>query len=152
MFMIRPRILALVALGFITGAPGFAAEPHSHGGAAAPVQLQLDHGKKWRTDDALRQGMSGIHLAMEQSLPPIHNKTFTPAQYEALAERIQGQIDYVVGNCKLPEEADQQLHLVLERMIDGVAQMKAETGREQGAVQIVEALGLYRDYFEPAGW
>ncbi|WP_198137065.1 hypothetical protein [Nitrobacter hamburgensis] len=118
----------------------------------APVQLQLDHGKKWQTDHALRQGMSEIHTAMEQSLPPIHKKAFTPAQYEALAERIQRQIDYVVGNCKLPEDADQQLHLVLEWIIDGVAVMKAKTNREHGAVKIVEALGKYREYFEPAGW
>jgi hypothetical protein len=152
MFLTRERTLALVVLGFVMISPSLAAEPHSHSGTSTPVQLQLDHGKKWQTDHALRQGMSEIHTAMEQSLPTIHKKAFTPVQYEALAERIQRQIDYVVGNCKLPEEADQQLHLVLEWIIDGVAEMKANTGRERGAVKIVEALGKYREYFEPAGW
>lgn len=152
MFFARQHALTLVVLGFIMSSPGLAVESHSHGGTFAPVQLQLDHGKKWQTDQALRHGMSEIHTAMEKSLTPIHEKAFTPVQYEALAERIQGQIDYVVGNCKLPEEADQQLHIVLERIIDGVAEMKAKIGREQGAVKIVEALGQYRKYFEPAGW
>ncbi len=152
MFLVTLRIFILVALGFIMGPLGLAAEPHSHSEMTAPVQLRLDHGKKWQTDQALRQGMNEIHTAMEKSLTPIHKKTFTPAQYETLAERIQGQIDYVVENCKLPEEADQQLHIVLERIIDGVTEMKAKTGREQGAVKIVEALGQYRKYFDPAGW
>lgn len=152
MLLIKWRILTLVALGLIMGSSGLAAEPHGPGRTAAPLQLQLDHGKKWQTDHALRTGMSEIHTAMERALPSIHNRTFTPAQYGVLVERIQKQIDYVVGNCKLPEEADQQLHLVLEEIIDGVSSMKTDTGREQGAVKIVEALGQYREYFEPAGW
>ena len=85
-------------------------------------------------------------------MTPIHENVFTPAQYDALAARTQAQIDYVVSNCKLPEAADQQLHIVLEQMINGVAEMKATTGRDQGAVKIVRALGQYGDYFNHAGW
>ncbi len=150
--LISLRTLTIAVLGFIMSSPGFAAESHSHSGTSAPVQLQLDHGKKWQTDHALRRGMSEIHTVMEKSLPVIHEKAFTSAQYEAVAEHIQKQIDYVVENCKLPEEADQQLHLVLEQIIDGVADMKADTGRDRGAEKIVTALGQYREYFEPAGW
>jgi hypothetical protein len=58
----------------------------------------------------------------------------------------------VVGNCKLPEVADQQLHIVLEQMIDGVAEMKDATGRDQGAAKIVRPLAQYGDYFDHAGW
>ncbi|MBI5260349.1 MAG: hypothetical protein HY852_00855 [Bradyrhizobium sp.] len=143
---------AIVALGLAVGPPALAAEPHAHGGAAATVQLRLDHGKKWQTDDVLRRGMSEIRTAVAQSLTPIHKKTFTPAQYDALAGRIQTQIDDVVGNCKLPEEADQQLHIVLEQIIDGVAAMKGATGRDKGAVKIVRALAQYGKYFDHAGW
>ncbi|KQT10542.1 MULTISPECIES: hypothetical protein [Bradyrhizobium] len=152
MFLTKSLIPAVVALGLITGNPGLAAEPHDHGGTTAPVQLRLDHGKKWQTDDVVRRGMSEIRVAMTQSLMSIHNNAFTPAQYEALAERIQKQIDYVVGNCKLPEQADQQLHLVLEQIIDGATDMKAATGRDQGAVKIVRALAQYGEHFDHAGW
>ncbi len=89
---------------------------------------------------------------MSQSLTPIHNNAFTPAQYDALATRIQTQIDYVVGNCKLPEQADQQLHLVLEQIIDGAADMKTDAGRNPGAIKIVQALAQYGEYFDHAGW
>ena len=132
--------------------PGFAVEPHAHGTKAAMVKLQLNHGKKWQTDEALRRGMNEIRAAMTEALTPIHENVFTPAQYDALAARTQAQIDYVVSNCKLPEAADQQLHIVLEQMIDGVAEMKAAPGRDQGAAKIVRALGQYGDYFNHAGW
>ncbi len=145
----------IVAIGLALGAPAPAAEPHAHGNhadKAAAAQLRLDHGKKWQTDDALRRGMSGIRGAMAEALGPIHKNAFTPAQYDALAADIQVQIDYVVGNCKLPETADQQLHLVLEQIIDGVGDMKAAKGRDQGAEKIVRALAQYGKYFDHARW
>ena len=142
---------ASLAFGLVVASPSIAAESHAHGGTAT-VELRLDQGKKWPTDEALRRGMSEIRLAMAQSLTPIHNNALTPAQYDALAKRIQAQIDYVVGNCKLPEQADQQLHLVLEQIIDGAADMKAATGRDRGAVRVVQALGQYGRYFDHPGW
>jgi hypothetical protein len=122
------------------------------GDKAAAAKLQLNHGKKWQTDEPLRRGMNDIRAAMAEALTPINENMFTPAQYDALAARTQAQIDYVVGNCKLPEEADHQLHIVLEQIIDGVAEMKAATGRDQGAAKIVRALSQYGDYFNHAGW
>jgi hypothetical protein len=152
MFTSKLLIRAVIALALCCAGPGFAVEPHAHGDTAAAVKLQLNHGKKWQTDEALRRGMSEIRAAMAEALTPIHENVFTPAQYDALAARTQIQIDYVVSNCKLPEAADQQLHVVLEQIIDGVAEMKAATGRDQGAAKIVRALGQYGDYFNHAGW
>ncbi len=152
MFIDKLLVPTVIAFGLAWGGPGLAAEPHAHGDKAAAVQLRLNHGKKWQTDDALRRGMSEIRAAIAEALMPIHENVFTPAQYDALAARTQAQIDYVVSNCKLPEQADQQLHLVLEQIIDGVAEMKATTGRDQGAAKIVHALAQYGDYFNHAGW
>ncbi len=151
MFLSKLFLPTVIALGFTLGLPALTAQPHTHDTAGA-IQLRLDNGKKWQTDDVLRHGMSEIRAAMSESLTPIHQNTFTSTQYDALAARIQAQIDYVVGNCKLPEEADQQLHLVLEQIIDGVAELKATTDRDQGAVKIVQALAQYGEYFDHAGW
>ena len=152
MFIRRWLMSAVTAFALGSAGPGFAIEPHAHSDKAAAVKLQLNHGKKWQTDEALRRGMNEIRAAMTEALTPIHENVFTPAQYGALAARTQAQIDYVVSNCKLPAAADQQLHIVLEQMISGVAEMKAATGRDQGAVKIVRALGQYGDYFNHAGW
>jgi hypothetical protein len=152
MFTSKLLISIVIAFGLACAGPVLAAESHAHGDKAAAVKLRLNHGKKWQSDEALRRGMSEIRAAMAEALTPIHQNVFTPAQYDALAARTQAQIDYVVSNCKLPEEADQQLHIVLEQIIDGVAEMKAATGRDQGAAKIVRALAQYGDYFNHAGW
>jgi hypothetical protein len=126
-----------------------AAEPHAHAGT---VEIRLDNGKKWPTDEALRRGMGEIRVAMVDALDPIHSNQFSGREFEQLAARVQVQVDYVTANCQLPEEADHQLHVVLEQILDGIAIMKADTGRAQGAVKIVQALELYGTHFDHAGW
>jgi hypothetical protein len=149
------RILmsAALALGLALGSisTNAAAEPHGHDGNAS-VQLKLDNGKKWQTDEALRRGMGEIRQSMSTSLKPIHRNTFTAANYEALASNVQKQVDFVVGNCKLSEDADAQLHLVLEQILDGIGKMKAPGEKQQGAEKIVSALDTYSKYFNHAGW
>lgn len=135
--------LALTPIGVV------AAEPHAH---AATVEIKLDNGKKWPTDEALRRGMGEIRTAMSEALAPIHADKFSREAFDKLAGRVQGQIDYVTTNCKLPEEADHQLHVVLEQILDGIAIMKADKGRADGAVKIVQALELYGSHFSHAGW
>jgi hypothetical protein len=148
MFTSKFLWLGLIALGLtLTPVGVLAAEPHAHTGA---VEIKLDSGKKWPTDEALRRGMGEIHVAMADALTPIHRNEFS--DYEALAARVQAQVDYIIANCQLPEEADHQLHIVLEQMLDGIAAMKAASGQAQGAVKIVQALDLYGAHFEHAGW
>lgn len=152
MFASKLLIPAVIVLGFAVGAPALAAEPHTHDHAGTAINLQLDHGKKWKTDDAAQHGMSEIRAAMADSIPGIHGKTFTPAQYDALAARIQEQIDYLIANCKLPEDADQQFHLVLEPIIHGIAELKGAPDRHDGAKKVVGALAQYGEYFDHPGW
>jgi hypothetical protein len=96
--------------------------------------------------------MSEIRTAMVDALPPIHANKFSREAFDELAGRVQGQIDYVTANCKLPEEADRQLHIVLEQILDGIAVMKADKERAEGAVKIVQALELYGTHFSHTGW
>ena len=150
--MLTTKLLmsGLVAFGLALAPTGvIAAEPHSH---AATAKISLDHGKKWPTDEALRRGMGEIRNAMADAVPAIHRDKFSSGEFEKLAGRVQGQIDYVTANCKLPEAADHQLHVVLEHILDGIAAMKADKGRDQGAVKIVQALDLYGAHFNHAGW
>jgi hypothetical protein len=146
----RLLMSGLIAFGLAWNPTGVvAAEPHGH---AATAKISLDHGKKWPTDEALRRGMGEIRNAMADALPAIHRDKLSGAEFEKLAGRVQGHVDYVTANCKLPEAADHQLHLVLEQILDGIAAMKADKGRDQGAVKIVQALDLYGAHFNHAGW
>jgi hypothetical protein len=78
MFVSKWLVPAVVALALGCAGPGLAVEPHAHGDKAAAVKLQLNHGKKWQTDAALRRGMSEIRAAMAEALTPIHESVFTP--------------------------------------------------------------------------
>ena len=150
--MLTTRLLmsGLIAFGLALAPTGVVtAGPHSH---TATVVIKLDNGKKWPTDEALRKGMVDMRTAISEALGPIHANKFSRGAFEKLAERMQGQIDYVTANCKLPEEADHQLHVVLEQILDGVAAMKADKGHADGALKIAQALDLYGSHFNHAGW
>jgi hypothetical protein len=130
---------ALLAIGLASFAGGtLAASPYSDDGHGAAVQeLRLDQGKRRPTDKALRQGMSDIRAAMASAFPPIHMGQFSSAQYGALVAKIQERVDYVVGNCRLPEEADAQLHVVLMEIVAGTEAIRSGPDRPRGAMQVI---------------
>lgn len=146
---------AMVAIGLAVGLSGPvpAAAPHGPDGHGAPaMELTLNDGQKWQTDEALQTGMSRIRDALDAALPLIHTNRYSAAEFSALADRIQEQIDYVVANCKLPEEADLQLHVALTQVLDGILVMKERGGQEQGAVAVVQALNAYGEHFDHPQW
>ena len=130
---------------------------HSHGHAhdmEKPVQLTLDHGKKWATDDSLRQGMSRVRAALNAELPAIHSGKAAAEQYQALAQKVNDQLAFMVKNCRLEPKADAVLHLILADIIAGADILQAQQGGEahQGAVKVVHALENYASYFDHPGW
>ncbi len=152
MVMNKSLAAALVALGLAVGFAGTvsAAAPHGYDGHA--MELTLNNGQKWQTDEALRTGMSRIHAALDAALPMIHAGRYGAAEFSALGDQVQEQVDYIVANCKLPEEADLQLHMALAQVLDGVNAMKEKGAQEQGAVAIVQALNAYGDHFDHPEW
>jgi hypothetical protein len=70
----------------------------------------------------------------------------------ALAGEIEAQVDFMVENCKLTPEVDEQFHIVLGHVLDGVSELKSETDPRAGAVLVVEALNAYGSHFEHANW
>jgi hypothetical protein len=150
------RALAYGALlaAFATGASAQQEHQHQHMhamGKGAVAQLQLDAGKKWPTDVSLRQGMASIRAAFDADHPAIHAGTETQAQYEALATRIEKEVNTIVANCKLPAAADAQLHFVIADLLQGVALMRgqdAERSRHDGAAMVHGALNGYAKFFD----
>lgn len=131
------------------------AQDHSHShDAGEPAQLTLNNGKKWVTDDNLRQSMSRIRDALAAELPAIHSGKATAEQYRALAQKTNDQIAFMVKNCKLEQKADAMLHLVLADIIAGADAMMAHDGSEarKGAEKIARALDDYGAYFAHPGW
>lgn len=151
-------ILSLSALVLALGlaaAPALAAGPAAHDHGAAPAALSLNAGKKWPTDAPLRKAMGGIRTAMDTSLQPIHEGKFSAAKYSALAKKIDGEIGYMVSNCKLEPKADAQLHLIVAQLSEGAEVMagKAKGAKPiDGAVKVLGALENYGNYFDHPSW
>lgn len=145
----------LAALAF--AAPVLAASSshdHSHENAApAANTLTLDHGRKWQTDAPLRQGMAAIGDDVRAALGPVHDKRYKTGDYDALAASISRYIDGIAEQCKLPEAADAQIHIVLADLISATDTMKGKGGdRAKGVVAAMKALDRYQAHFDHPGW
>lgn len=147
-------IVAALASALL-GTVALAADTHAHGHGAAPAKLQLDHGKKWATDAPLRRGMEAMRDAVHGAPAPLHNATAKPEAYAELGKRIETQVGRIVQECKLPPEADAQLHIVVAELVAGADAMKgakdAKAGRA-GLVRVDGALKSYAKYFDHPSW
>jgi len=158
--MNRNLLLPLAAIVLIvTATPGqmaLAAEDHHHHGesSTAVQKLQLNAGKKWVTDVALRQSMDGINQAMATALPLIHKDRFGDADYAALATTINQRVSYAIEHCKLDAKADAMLHLVIAELMASAEIMEGKTtaARHDGAVRVRQALESYGKYFQHPNW
>ncbi len=131
-----------------------AADAHDHG-PSAPHKLELNAGKKWGTDEALRQGMSAIRASVSQTLPAAHSGKATPAEYDAFGKDVTAQISYIVENCKLDPKADAQLHIIVADVMNGVEAAEGKQGdkkRTSGVVKVAQAANAYGKHFDHAGW
>jgi len=150
----RPAWVVLAAALVALPASVAWAQDHHHGHEGGAQTLQLDHGKKWATDAPLREAMTAIRDALQADHPAIHARSQPPAAYEALAQRIDAQIAHIVEQCKLPADADANLHVLLAEIIGGADAMRESDPQvaRAGAVRVIQALNRYPQYFDHPGW
>ena len=154
----RVTSLVLIASLAVLAAPAPALAQHQHDSehqhdtsSAAVANLKLDGEKKWATDASLRSGMASIRAAFEADHPAIHAGKETDAQYDALAGRIEREVNSIVANCKLPPAADANLHYVVADLMQGVNLMRGgdpQRTRHDGAALVHGALKAYGKYFD----
>ena len=134
-------------------APAHAADGHHHG-AATPTKLSLDQGRKWPTDESLRNGMGRIRGIVEPQLAAAHAGKLQPAQYRELATKVETEVGGIVANCKLEPKADAMLHLVIAKLGDGTDAMAGKDAKRrpvQGLAQVAQAVNDYGRYFDDPG-
>ena len=134
-------------------------EPSQHAqhqaAEGAVGQLKLNGTAKWATDASLREGMANIRAAFDADHPAIHAGKQSDAAYAALATRIDQQVKSIVANCRLPAEADANLHFVIADLLQGVSIMRGEVpakSRHDGAAMVHGALNAYGKFFEDPSW
>lgn len=146
-------LLAAVTVAALA-AIGAAAWLHWHGDPpdhdAGPAALVLNDGARWATDPPLRQGMARVRDAVA----PVAAVGRAPsrAEADALAERVRGEVSYMVANCKLEPKADAVLHVLIGELLTGADALAADPPAPEGLKRIVAALDEYPRYFEHAGW
>lgn len=150
-------VLASTCLSLLINMPLMAetsvTEAHQHGhDEHATSMLSLDQGKKWQTDAPLRQGMKNINDAVMNAVSAFHNQTLTKTDAVKLAEYINGQVEYLVANCKLEPQADAVLHVFIGDLLTGADKLSKEPLSNQGLPHIVKVLQQYPNYFDHQGW
>ena len=152
-------LMAAVLFWALGASPAIAQQQHEHeheSGVAAVASIKLDAGRKWATDASLRAGMADIRAAFDADHPAIHGGRQTDAQYEALAARIESQVNSIVANCRLPPQADANLHYLIADLSQGVSLMRGQDPartRHEGAALVHGALRAYGEFFDdPAAW
>ena len=143
--------LTLLALG--AAAPVLAV-PHSHDAHAAPAQLSFDHGRKWATDEPLRRYMDEIRSAIASRSSRILGGELTDEEARVLGSAIELRIAGIVTDCKLPPEADANLHLVVADLVQAADILQGRTKQrpQAGTAVAARATQMYATYFEHPGW
>jgi len=145
-------LTVLLLAASLAGTPALAASDHAYDGhGAADLVLSLDDGQKWETDAPLRAAMETIRDALAAVADDVHDDTMTSAEYGALAAAVESQVDYMVVNCELPPDADAQLHVLLEQVLEGAEQLRGEEP-EAAVTMVAEALDAYGTHFSHADW
>jgi hypothetical protein len=130
-------------------APAHEHAHHGHDGLA----LQLDNGRKWSTDASLREGMQRIRSALDTAhAGHVGQPTLDVADGRALAVAVDDAIGFMVANCKLPAQADANLHVLLGQMGQASAELKQDPSSPQAAGAIGVALDDYARHFDHPGW
>ena len=126
-------------------------DEHQHQGHAAS-SLSLDQGNKWHSDAPLRQGMQSINEAVINAVPVFHRDALTQSDADALANHINKQVEYMVANCQLTQQADAVLHVFIGDLLAGADQLAKHPTSMQGLPRIVGVLQKYPKYFDQPEW
>lgn len=147
-------VASAMAAGTLALAPAHASSEHAHGHADAAQMLKLDHGRKWASDEPLRDSMTKIRDTIAARLPELRNEN-QPAQFDAIGGEIDKQVANIVQNCKLEPAADEVLHAILAEMMAGNEALQGkdpQVTRMEGVERVVHSLGLYAEHFQHPGF
>jgi len=123
-----------------------------HHDAHGAATLSLDNGKKWATDEPLRQAMLGINHAAMSAVGAFHDNRLSKAEGEKLAAYIHQQVTYMVANCNLSPKADAGLHVLIGDLLQAAETLKTRPQSMEGLPRILQTLNRYADYFDHPDW
>lgn len=145
----------LITLG-PSGVAGAQQADHEHGHhemhASAQLDLQRPQSGQWASDESLRQGMSELKAAFEPAHAAYRDESFDAGRASELADTIEEKVNFMFANCRLPADADAELHKLLAGALGAAKSLRESDDRHEGLHQLHRVLQTYGDYFEHPGW
>ncbi|MDT8450872.1 MAG: hypothetical protein RQ847_11950 [Wenzhouxiangellaceae bacterium] len=141
----------LFVFGLAIPAHAGTGDQHAHE-TGEGLELQLDNGARWVTDESLRTGMTEIREAFERKLPRFRAGTLEQQDYAELAGTVDKQLNFMFNNCDLPPAADAQLHKLLASISGAAAALREEERAPKGMRSLHRALEAYGTHFDHPGW
>ena len=148
-----PATAALLCAILAPSALPAAAQDHAghHAPTPAAATAKPTPGKRWATDAPLRKGMAEIRAAVD-ALRHYEHGHLGPKDAVTLATTVETQVAYVVANCKLEPQADAALHVIIARLLQGAAALKANPKDTAALATLRQALQDYPRQFDDPGW
>lgn len=138
---LRWALLLPLAVAALAGWPPSRAQAAADAARYSAAQLQLDHGRRWPADAALRMGMRRIRaiaLWMQQAQA---DGPLSARQAHAVTTAIEDSVAAIVEQPPRGTGADANLHRLLARILAA-----------DRLPQLLDALSLYPRYFDDPDW
>lgn len=143
MSILSPSLLFLLAL-----ASAGAEDRHAHehpAPAAAPAQIATDSAR-WPTDAPLRSGMQRIESAISALAAAGEGE---PMRVAEAAASIESAVQQIIRDCRLPPQADADLHTVIVPLLGEAQKLRADpASRSQRLPALQSALRDYQRLFD----
>lgn len=147
--------IVAVASGFalsMVASTAQAAMAHDHGQHDQAAVIEPRPGVRWSTDEALREGMTRIHQAVQRSLPDAPGQPIGDQAAAELQRGIGGFRQLAVGDEVAGRRLDVALHGLLIDLLRGAEALSEADQREQGLQRLVDALERYPQLFAEPLW
>lgn len=147
--------IALLTLAFNGAAfAQQAGHEHGHHEMHASGELDLEHPEsgKWASDESLRQGMSELKAAFDPAHAAYRHESFDREQAAVLADTIEAQVNFMFANCRLPADADAELHKLLAAALGAAKSLRESDDLHEGLHGLHRVLQTYGDHFEHPDW
>lgn len=136
-----------------------AAPSASHGPAHAPADAAAHAatpmpagGQRWATDAPLREAMLRIRDGVAVNATAFHDGTLSAAAAQTLAAAVEGDVQFMIANCRLAPEPDAALHALIGRLLGAAKALRTDPLSVDGLPQLAAVLDDYGVAFDHPGW
>lgn len=149
---LRVVIASAILVALLLGGAAWSHLRDSHHHHSPSAVLQLDGGKRWPTDPALRHGFSEIRAAAVPVADAFARSQLTQPEASAFADAITANFTQIAQACKLPPAADATLHAIVVELMRGAALLANDPKSQEGMSLVRQTLRQYGEYFDHIGW